>query len=246
MKNVLKRVGALIMTAIMIVSTNVAFVFAANAEPPEITECGPYVSGDFDIKFGNGYDSYLNAITGVSVGGVDYEKTKLAFDILGATKYYVHDNYVLIGEGGIGDTGKAECVITADGYKDLVLELDKNAHTATVKDSSTEPDAHEHTGGTATCKEKAICSICGKEYGEYGDHDYKNGVCTVCGANDPSAAKKTPAEILSSGTTLNRYDFVITFISGSSDYVSAITGITVDGKAYTLASSSYGVWNNSA
>ena len=41
MKNVLKRVGALIMTAIMIVSTNVAFVFAANAEPPEITECGP-------------------------------------------------------------------------------------------------------------------------------------------------------------------------------------------------------------
>ena len=173
MKNVLKRVGSIIMAIIMVVSTNVAFVFAANAEPPEITECGPYSNGDFDIKFGTGYESYIKAITGVSVGGDDYELTSVSFLISGATKYYVHDNYVLIGEGGIGDTGKAECVITADGYKNLVLELDKNAHTATVKDSSTEPEEHEHKGGTATCKEKAICSICGKEYGDYADHNYE-------------------------------------------------------------------------
>ena len=246
MKNVLKRVGSIIMAIIMVVSTNVAFVFAANAEPPEITECGPYISGDFDIKFGNGYDSYLNAITGVSVGGVDYEKTTLPFDILGASKYYIRDNYILIGEGGIGDTGKAECTITADGYKNLVLELDKNAHTATVKDSSTEPEEHEHKGGTATCKEKAICSICGKEYGDYADHNYVNGVCTVCGKKDPSAAKKAPAEIDNTSSTVNGWDFDITFVSGSSDYVSAITGVTVDGKAYTKASSSYGVWNNSS
>ena len=246
MKNVLKRVGSIIMAIIMVVSTNVAFVFAANAEPPEITECGPYSNGDFDIKFGTGYESYIKAITGVSVGGDDYELTSVSFLISGATKYYVHDNYVLIGEGGIGDTGKAECVITADGYKNLVLELDKNAHTATVKDSSTEPEEHEHKGGTATCKEKAICSICGKEYGDYADHNYVNGVCTVCGKKDPSAAKKAPAEIDNTSSTVNGWDFDITFVSGSSDYVSAITGVTVDGKAYTKASSSYGVWNNSS
>ena len=103
MKNVLKRVGALIMTAIMIVSTNVAFVFAANAEPPEITECGPYSNGDFDIKFGTGYESYIKAITSVSVGGDDYELTSVSFLISGATKYYVRDNYILIGEGGTFD-----------------------------------------------------------------------------------------------------------------------------------------------
>ena len=244
MKNVLKRVGALIMTAIMIVSTNVAFVFAANAEPPEITECGPYVSGDFDIKFGDGYDSYLNAITGVSVGGGDYEKTKLAFDILGASKYYIRDNNILIGEGGTFDEeGKAECTITADGYKDLVLELDKTTHKVTVKGSSTEPGEHEHTGGTATCLKKSVCDICGKEYGEYGAHDYKNGVCTVCSKKDPSAASKTAPEISSCKADFG-YDFKITFVSGSSDYVSAITGVTVDGQAYSLAANSSVVWNN--
>ena len=231
MKNVLKRVGSIIMAIIMVVSTNVAFVFAANAEPPEITECGPYISGDFDIKFGNGYDSYLNAITGVSVGGVDYEKTTLSFDILGASKYCIRDNNILIGEGGTFDEeGKAECTITADGYKNLVLELDKNAHTATVKASSTEPEEHEHTGGTATCLKKAVCSICNEEYGEYGAHDYKNGVCTVCDAKEPSAASKTAPEISSCKADFG-YDFKITFVSGSSDYVSAITGVTVDGQA---------------
>ena len=243
MKNVLKRVGALIMTAIMIVSTNVAFVFAANAEPPEITECGPYISGDFDIKFGNGYDSYLNAITGVSVGGVDYEKTTLAFDILGASKYYIRDNNILIGEGGTFDEeGKAECTITADGYKDLVLELDKTKHTATVKDSSTEPEEHEHTGGTATCKNKAVCSICGKEYGEYGDHNYKNGVCTVCDAKDSSKKLAPPA--LSDCRANFGWDFKMTFGDGSDDYLKAITGVTVNGDAYTVKDSSYGVYGN--
>jgi len=29
-----------------------------------------------------------------------------------------------------------------------------------------------HTGGTATCKEKAKCNVCGNEYGELADHEY--------------------------------------------------------------------------
>ena len=242
MKNVLKRVGSIIMAIIMVVSTNVAFVFAADAVPPEITECGPYSNGDFDIKFGTGYESYIKAITGVNVGGDDYELTSVSFLISGATKYYARDNYVLIGEGGIGDTGKAECVITADGYKNLVLELDKNAHTATVKASSTEPEEHEHTGGTATCKNKAVCSICGKEYGDYGDHNYKNGVCTVCGAKDSS--KKLTPPVLADCRANFGWDFKMTFGDGSDDYLKAITGVTVNGDAYTVKDSSYGVYGN--
>ena len=242
MKNVLKRVGSIIMAIIMVISTNVAFVFAADAVPPEITECGPYSNGDFDIKFGTGYESYIKAITGVNVGGDDYELTSVSFLISGATKYYARDNYVLIGEGGIGDTGKAECVITADGYKNLVLELDKNAHTATVKASSTEPEEHEHTGGTATCKNKAVCSICGKEYGDYGDHNYKNGVCTVCGAKDSS--KKLTPPVLADCRANFGWDFKMTFGDGSDDYLKAITGVTVNGDAYTVKDSSYGVYGN--
>lgn len=77
---------------------------------------------------------------------------------------------------------------------------------------------HKHTGGTATCKEKAICSICGMEYGSYGEHKwrysengndkhlkyciygdakstnesctYKNGKCTKCRAVKSLSAPK--------------------------------------------------------
>ncbi len=33
--------------------------------------------------------------------------------------------------------------------------------------------ASDHTGGTASCIERAVCDICGSEYGGLGDHDYK-------------------------------------------------------------------------
>ncbi len=59
-----------------------------------------------------------------------------------------------------------------------------------------------HTGGNATCTEQARCEVCGAAYGETGDHNwvdgictydcgtvhdphtYENGKCTVCGAED--------------------------------------------------------------
>ena len=31
----------------------------------------------------------------------------------------------------------------------------------------------DHTGGTATCKEKAVCTVCGQAYGELTAHTYK-------------------------------------------------------------------------
>ena len=36
----------------------------------------------------------------------------------------------------------------------------------------------EHSGGTATCKEQAICGNCGASYGELMDHNWKKGECT--------------------------------------------------------------------
>ena len=38
-----------------------------------------------------------------------------------------------------------------------------------------------HTGGTATCTEQATCEKCNAKYGELAKHDYKDGVCIVCG-----------------------------------------------------------------
>ena len=58
-------------------------------------------------------------------------------------------------------------------------------------------EALGHTGGTATCKDKAVCDVCGKPYGDYASHVWDAGAltteancstravttytCTVCG-----------------------------------------------------------------
>ena len=49
------------------------------------------------------------------------------------------------------------------------------------------PPVHEctHTGGNATCTEKAICAECGEAYGEALGHNFAEGACTVCGEADP-------------------------------------------------------------
>ena len=40
-----------------------------------------------------------------------------------------------------------------------------------------------HTGGEATCTDKAVCDLCGASYGEVNAHDWSNkdGICTNCG-----------------------------------------------------------------
>lgn len=43
-----------------------------------------------------------------------------------------------------------------------------------------------HKGGTATCKDRAVCSVCFEEYGDYEQHVYKNRQCENCGINMPS------------------------------------------------------------
>ena len=42
-------------------------------------------------------------------------------------------------------------------------------------------DSHAHSGGTATCQEQAVCSICHRPYGDKGAHNYVDSKCTVCG-----------------------------------------------------------------
>ena len=79
---------------------------------------------------------------------------------------------------------------------DLIIPIDENAHDfgKWTRNDGTETHTrvcsfnNEHTetencnGGTATCTEQAVCEKCNAKYGELAKHDYKDGVCTVCGA----------------------------------------------------------------
>lgn len=73
----------------------------------------------------------------------------------------------------------------------------------------TEETSHRHiaSGGTATCNRRAVCTHegCGWEYGDFINHTFSDGKCTVCGADEvvnrvvievPYFTKGTPVKIL--------------------------------------------------
>ncbi len=87
-----------------------------------------------------------------------------------------------------------ECSVCGD-KKDLAPHVDaNNDHNCDVCGKKTS----DHTGGTATCKDKATCTICGQKYGELAAHNYKTEwstdetnhwhECSVCGDKKDEAA----------------------------------------------------------
>ena len=89
-----------------------------------------------------------------------------------------------------------EC--TCGDKKDLAAHVDANKdHNCDVCGKK----MSDHTGGTATCKDKATCTICGQKYGDLAAHNYKTEwskdstkhwhECSVCG-NKKDEAAHTP------------------------------------------------------
>ena len=62
-------------------------------------------------------------------------------------------------------TGRYYCRLTYSSAKTAGVSMKSNVVTATITEC-------EHSGGKATCTEKAKCEICGAEYGEPLGHDY--------------------------------------------------------------------------
>ena len=90
-----------------------------------------------------------------------------------------------------------ECYVCGD-KKDVAAHVDANKdHNCDVCGKK----MSDHTGGTATCKDKATCTICGQKYGELAAHNYKTEwstdetnhwhECSVCG-NKKDEAAHTP------------------------------------------------------
>ena len=87
-----------------------------------------------------------------------------------------------------------ECSVCGD-KKDVAAHVDANKdHNCDVCGKK----MSDHTGGTATCKDKATCTICGQKYGDLAAHNYKTEwskdknkhwhECSVCGDKKDEAA----------------------------------------------------------
>ena len=101
---------------------------------------------------------------------------------------------------------KAECMVCGKGYGEFANHIPNaddgdctTAITCSVCGAVTTAAKENHTGGTATCQARAVCTVCNSEYGNYGLHNYDettwgykdaNGhahVCSVTGCNEHSA-----------------------------------------------------------
>lgn len=72
--------------------------------------------------------------------------------------------------------GEKERSCTNDGCTEketkTLDKIDHNYENGKCKACNAVDPAHTHTGGTATCKQKAVCTICNTAYGELAAHTY--------------------------------------------------------------------------
>lgn len=133
---------------------------------PAVALDSDFFSGDtiYTLTYSVNEQNWIEAITSVEVNNQVYTKVSYSWD-MGSNKYQPSGSSynVKIGKQAFTeDVNKV--VISADGYKDLVLEVNKDGTTVAIHTN--------HTGGTATCTKKAVCEFCGEEYGEYASHNY--------------------------------------------------------------------------
>lgn len=76
--------------------------------------------------------------------------------------------------GGCSITDYSTCGEAGAAYDDhtKVYDKDDNQHWEKCSDCGWTGTKTAHTGGTATCTAKAVCSVCGQSYGDLAAHDF--------------------------------------------------------------------------
>ena len=69
----------------------------------------------------------------------------------------------------------------AHNFGNWIKNEGADTHTGVCSYNSEHTETESCHGGTATCIEQAVCEKCNAKYGELAKHDYKDGVCIVCG-----------------------------------------------------------------
>ncbi len=134
---------AFLLSAMMLITgtaMGAAPAAAAEKSPPDkVASCTTAgISKGFAITFNTSDEDWFQAISSVQTAGTSYKKASGFWDFEDTGSSYrllPTDKQILIGEGFTDTT--ATCVISADGYKNLTLTLNKSGHTATVVTAET-------------------------------------------------------------------------------------------------------------
>lgn len=131
---------AFLLSAMMLITgtaMGAAPAAAAEKSPPALKSCSANFGYDFVLSFDTSTDAeWMSKITSVTVAGESWTKGNTSSSVWNNKSYYVNsDKQILIGEGFTDAT--ATCIISADGYSNLTLTLNKSNHTATVVTAET-------------------------------------------------------------------------------------------------------------
>ena len=138
MKKKRDQLTAFLLSALLLITGSAVGTTTAWADekspPSSIARCEQAgISKGFAITFNAEDESWFNAISSVKVSGKEYKKVTSSWDFDDRGENYrvlPTDKQVLIGEA-FSDT-KVTCVISANGYSDLKLTLNKSKHTAAI------------------------------------------------------------------------------------------------------------------
>ena len=149
MKSIQKRLGSLFMAAVMLLSMAVTPAMAAEKKEPPTTVKGCTTASSsrkysmVTMEFED--STWVNAISAVQIGGEDYNKSSFSNPSSGK-KYFAGKYSDPYGSGYIyilqvnlpKDTESAKCVISANDYEDLTINLKKsgNQYTAAIVQDS--------------------------------------------------------------------------------------------------------------
>lgn len=154
MKKKRDQLTAFLLSALLLITGSAVGTTSAwadeKAPPSSIARCEQAgISKGFAITFNAEDESWFNAISSVKVAGTEYKKVTSSWDFDDRGENYrvlPTDKQVLIGEA-FSDT-TATCVISATGYSDLKLTLNKSKHTAAIAEDETEK-TYKVTAATA-------------------------------------------------------------------------------------------------
>ena len=150
-----------------------ALVFGGYEEPFCIDPNGEYivyamlVDASLNITYLRSDRVTLDNVRPV-IGGIENGKTYCAAQTVTIIEKYI-DTVTVNGTEVELDENGSFVLSPADGGQ-MIVATDKAGNTAemtvTVNDG--------HTGGTATCAERAVCEVCGKAYGEPDPKNHAN------------------------------------------------------------------------
>jgi len=189
------RILGLVLGIMMVISMLPTNVFTASAEAEESNrviycDIGPWTSlTGLKLKYSSD-NSTINEIVMEKVSDNIWKADLTTNDLTGQTIQFVGENVMSVGTVVPADKNCfriTEYNDTTMGYEGVWYQYPCASHD--YKDGICACGvACTHTGGTATCTEKAVCTVCGASYGEMGGHTLTytangNIITEFCSAN---------------------------------------------------------------